>query len=318
MAKGKNKAVWGIDIGGTYTKVGLVTEEGEILASKEFRTGAREPFSVFMENLEREIKGLKSEVTELPEIVAIGVGAPNANSLTGNIEYPPNLKWGDIIPLVKSIEKVFDLPVTIANDANAAALGHLKFGPAKEMRNFVALTLGTGLGSGIIVNGKLLLGAHAMAAELGHVNVDPNGRHCNCGLQGCLETYASVTGIKRTVFELLADMTEDSPLRGVSFDEMTGIMIADAALEGDPVALEAFERTGFTLGNKMADIAAHLDPEAIILSGGLSKAGDILLNPTIASMEHNLFNAYRNKIKVLIYNAPSTHSVLGPAALALS
>jgi len=314
----KRKAVWGIDIGGTYTKVGLVTETGEILASKEFSTGAKEPFAHFISNLEKEINGLLSDIEELPEIVAIGVGAPNANSLTGHIEYPPNLKWGDKIPLAVSIKEVFGLPVAIANDANAAALGHMRFGPAKGMRNFVALTLGTGLGSGIIVNGELLLGAHAMAAELGHVNVDPNGRHCNCGLQGCLETYASVTGIKRTVFELLADMTEDSPLRGISFDDMTGIMIADAALEGDPVALEAFARTGFTLGNKMADIAAHLDPEAIILSGGLSKAGDILLEPTVASMEINLFNAYRNKVKVLVYNAPSTHSVLGPAALALS
>jgi glucokinase len=248
--------------------------------------------------------------------LAVGVGAPNANSLTGNIENPPNLKWGKITPLAKSLEDVFKLPIFIANDANAAALGELRYGMAKGMNNFVVLTLGTGLGSGIIVNGDLLLGEHAQAGEIGHVNVDPNGRQCNCGLQGCLETYASVTGIKRTVFELIAEMREDSPLRGISFDDLTGETIANAALDGDKLALRAFGITAEILGSKMADTVAHLDPQAFILAGGLSKAGDILLKPVILNLEKNLFVAYKGKVKVYLSNAPRNAAILGPAALA--
>jgi glucokinase len=184
------------------------------------------------------------------------------------------------------------------------------------MKDFVILTLGTGLGSGIIANGEILRGAHGMAGEIGHVNVDPNGRNCKCGLQGCLETYASVTGIKRTVFELLAEMTDDSKMRQISYDEMTGETIANAALEGDVIALSAFEKTASILGSKMADTVAHLDPEAFILSGGLSKAGAILLDPVVASMEKNLFKAYKGKIKVMISDLPGASAVLGPAALA--
>jgi len=180
----------------------------------------------------------------------------------------------------------------------------------------VVLTLGTGLGSGIIVGGQLLLGAHGMAGELGHVNVVPDGRICKCGLRGCLETYASVTGIKRTIFELLSQSTENSPLRNVSYNELSGEMIAEMALKGDTIALEAFERTAKVLGAKMADTAAHLDPEAFILSGGMSKAGDILLLPVRASMEEHLFRAYKGKIKVLISGAARDQAVLGPAALA--
>lgn len=174
------------------------------------------------------------------------------------------------------------------------------------------------MGGGIITNGELLIGEHGMAAEIGHVNVNsnPNARQCNCGLNGCLETYVSVTGIRRTIFDLIAKMTEDSNLRSISFDEMTGELISDAALDGDAIALSAFEQTAETLGIQLADTAAHLDPEAFILLGGLSKAGDILLKPTIAAMERNLFNAYKGKIKVLISKTPSENAVLGPATLA--
>jgi glucokinase len=226
------------------------------------------------------------------------------------------LKWGKNIALAKHLKKAFGLPVTIANDANAAALGEMLFGSAQGMLNFVVLTLGTGLGSGIIVDGKLLIGAHGVAGEIGHVSINPKGRMCNCGLQGCLETYASVTGIRRTVFELLANMREDSVMRSYSFEELNGENISDAALEGDPVALRAFKKTGEVLGSKMADTVAHLDPEAFILSGGLSKAGDILLNPIKAAMEHNVFKPYRGKIEVLLSKATRADAVLGPAALA--
>ena len=312
----KTEIVLGIDIGGSLTKIGLVSRDGKILDKKIINTEAQHSFPVFIKRLKKEVDGLTAKLDSKFKVVHIGVGAPNANPLSGNIENPPNLKWGVTTPLVKTFEKTFKLPVAIANDANAAALGELVFGMAKGMRNFVVLTLGTGLGSGIIVDGKLLIGAHGAAGEIGHVNVDPKGRMCNCGLRGCLETYASVTGIRRTVFELLAHMNEDSLMRAYSFEDLNGENISDAAFEGDLVALTAFEKTGEILGSKMADTAAHLDPEAFILSGGLSKAGDILLNPIKKSMERYLFNAYKGKIKVLISKATRSDAVLGPAALA--
>lgn len=311
----KTEIVIGIDIGGSLTKIGLVSKDGKIWGKKVFRTQAQLPFTSFMKRLKVEVESLTASLNSDTSIIGIGVGAPNANPLTGNIEQPPNLKWGKAIPLSATLFKAFELPITIANDANAAALGELMFGSAKGMRNFVVLTLGTGLGSGIIVDGKLLIGEHGAAGEIGHVNVNPNGRMCNCGLQGCLETYASVTGIKRTVFELLADMKEDSAMRNYSFEELSGEDISDAALKGDTIALMAFEKTGRILGSKMADTVAHLDPEAFILSGGLSKAGDILLEPIKASMEKYLFNSYKGKIKVLLSRATRSNAVLGPASL---
>ncbi len=310
------KYVIGIDIGGTFTKIGLVDAEGTILRNTVYKTGANADFGDFLKKLEMEVGLLKNALHDNDRLISIGVGAPNANYLTGHMEHPVNFRWGEMVPLVTEIEKLFGLPVHIANDANAAALGELYFGSGKNMKDFVILTLGTGLGSGIIANGEILRGAHGMAGEIGHVNVDPNGRNCKCGLQGCLETYASVTGIKRTVFELLAEMTDDSLMRQISYDEMTGETIANAALEGDVVALKAFEKTASVLGSKMADTAAHLDPEAFILSGGLSKAGAILLDPVVTSMEKNLFKAYKGKIKVMISDLPGASAVLGPAALA--
>lgn len=311
-----NEVVLGIDIGGSLTKVGLVSKDGTILNKTIFKTDAQKPFPNFMKKLKLEVEILISKLNPEIQIRSIGIGAPNVNPYTGQIENPPNLKWGQATPIVKIIYQTFKLPVSLANDANAAALGEMLFGAAKGMKNFVALTLGTGLGSGIIVNGELLIGEHGVAGEIGHVNVDPNGRMCNCGLQGCLETYASVTGIKRTVFELMADMREDSPLRSLSFKDMTGTAISDAALNGDTIALSAFEKTGEILGSKMADTVAHLDPEAFILSGGLSKAGNILLNPIKSQIEHHLFSAYKGKVKVLLSTSTSSDAVLGPAALA--
>ncbi len=310
------RIVLGIDIGGTYTKLGLVTRKGELLATNKFATMAKEPFANFLDRLKREINVLKSKLQTAQEISHVGVGAPNVNPYSGNMENPVNFRWGTSIPLSKSIQEIIPLPITLANDANAAAMGELEFGMGKGMRHFVVLTLGTGLGSGIISNGDLLIGKNGMAGEIGHVNVVPQGRECNCGLKGCLETYVSVTGMRRTIFELIAEMTADSPLRGVSFEDMTGKMLSQAALDGDPIALKAFAQTAEILGCQMADTAAHLDPEAFILLGGLSQAGDILLKPVIQAMEHNLFSAYKGKIKVLISDTTSERSVLGPAALA--
>lgn len=313
----QENVILGIDIGGTYTKFGFVTKNGEILTASRFNTGAKMPFPLFMDQLETGINTLKAALDPKYAPVAIGVGAPNANAQTGQMEHAPNFNWGTEVPLAKSIESRLALPVSLANDANAAALGELVFGIGKGMKNFVVLTLGTGLGSGIIVNGHLLTGSHGVAGELGHVNVVPNGRQCNCGLRGCLETYVSVTGMKRTVFELMATMAQDSPLRKISFEEMTGVDISNAAIDNDAVALKAFGQTAEFLGCQLADTAAHLDPEAFILLGGLSKAGDILLLPTIASMEKNLFSAYKGKIKVLLSDSPGEHAVIGAAAVAL-
>lgn len=310
------EVVLGIDIGGSLTKVGIVTREGTILDKVLFKTEAQEPFSSFMKKLKLKVVSLRSKLNSEVKICSIGVGAPNANPYNGLIENPPNLNWGQATPIQRILNQTFKLPVALANDANAAALGEMLFGAAKGMKNFVVLTLGTGLGSGIVVDGQLLIGEHGAAGEIGHVNVDPKGRMCNCGLQGCLETYASVTGIKRTVFELISNMREDSPLRSLSFKKMTGTEISDAALNGDAIALAAFEKTGKILGSKIADTIAHLDPEAIILSGGLSKAGDILLNPVKKHMERCLFHTYKGKVKILLSTSTSSDAVLGPAALA--
>ncbi len=311
----KKEVVLAFDIGGTYTKIGLVEKNGTIVGKRVFKTGSKNSFPGFVLNLEEEVALLRAENDNMIQLVGIGIGAPNANTYTGQMEHPPNFNWGAVIPITETIATLFNLPVVLANDANATALGELMYGMAKEMKHFVVLTLGTGLGSGIVVDGRLLIGANGMAGELGHVSVDPEGRSCNCGLRGCLETYASVTGIKRTVFELMAELKEDSFLRRVSFDDMTGELIAEQALKGDVIALMAFELTGKILGRKMADTVAHLDPEAFILTGGLSKAGDILLNPVKENLEENLFTAYKGKVKVLLSKSESADAVLGPAAL---
>ncbi|MEB8345217.1 ROK family protein [Flavobacteriaceae bacterium KMM 6898] len=316
MLAKKKEVVLALDIGGTYTKIGLVEKNGTIRGKRVFSTGSKHSFQGFILNLEEEVALLCAEVKNKINIVAIGIGAPNANCYTGKMEHPPNFKWGDFVPISETISSLFKLPVVIGNDANAAAIGELTYGIAKDLKHFVVLTLGTGLGSGIVVDGKLVTGANGMAGELGHVSVDSEGRSCNCGLKGCLETYASVTGIKRTVFELMAALKEDSILRSISYDSMTGEAIAEQALKGDVIALKAFELTGRILGSKMADTVAHLDPEAFILTGGLSKAGDILLGPVVKNMEKNLFSAYKGKVKVYLSSSNGSDAILGPAALA--
>ncbi len=221
------------------------------------------------------------------------------------------------MPLVASVEQALQSKAVITNDANLVALGEFAYGNAKGMKNFLVLTLGTGVGSGFMVNGELLLGHDGMAGEMGHVNVNPNGRVCSCGLIGCLETYASVTGIKRTVFKLMADMKAPSSLRKHNYNDLTGKMIAEAALAGDPIAQKAFEYTGEILGTKLADAVAYFSPEAIFLAGGLTKAGDLLLVPTRKSMEERMFQAYRGKVKLLISDMGKKYDgVIGAAALA--
>lgn len=316
MNKNSKEIVLAIDIGGTFTKLGLVNREGKVLSSKVFKTMGNQAFSEFKKKLTLVVQQLISTLETTNTIRAIGIGAPNASYKTGEMINPPNFKWGKQIPIKKAIQQILDRPVYMTNDANAAALGELFFGAGKHMKNFVVLTLGTGLGSGIINDGRLIYGQNGMAGELGHVNVFPKGRQCNCGLKGCLETYASVTGIKRTVFELLSDSNAESVLRAHSFDSLTGKEISEAAHQGDSIALEAFDRTVKILGSKMADTVAHLEPKAFILTGGLTQAGDLFLKPLQDYMETALFNAYKGKVKILLSHSKSTEAVLGPAALA--
>lgn len=312
----KKEVVVGIDLGGTSTKVGLVSETGEVVAMQRFDTQGRDPFESFIDRLGKVFDDIMSQQEGI-EVKGVGIGAPNANYFTGQMMNPPNFSWGKRVPLAKDIGARLAVPAVITNDANAAALSENLYGLGRDLRDFVVLTLGTGLGSGIVVNNQLLLGQDGIAGEMGHVNVRPDGRQCNCGLTGCLETYASVTGIKRTVFKLLADLPYPSIMRNYSYNQLTGLLITEAALAGDTIAQEAFTYTGEILGTKLADTVAYLSPQAIILTGGLTKAGDLLLDPTRAAMEERLFHMFRGKVKLMISEVGGEHdAILGAAALA--
>lgn len=289
----------GIDIGGTNTKYGIVDRAGNVLHQGNIPTTQYEEFQDYFDGM---ADALRKGIQELPadtRIVGIGVGAANGNYYTGNIERATNLKWKGVLPLARLFKGEFDVPCILTNDANAAAVGEMIYGNAKNMKDFVVITLGTGLGSGFVCGGVLLNGHHGIAGEVGHTSVNPAGRYCNCGKRGCLETYVSATGIKRTVYKLLADHLEPSELRGISFEDLNTKMISEAAHRGDVVAIEAFEYTGRILGMKLAETVVHTDPEAIFLFGGLSMAGDLIFRPTIKHMEANLMPLFRGKIKVL-------------------
>ncbi|MBN2273025.1 MAG: ROK family protein [Bacteroidales bacterium] len=312
------EAVIGIDIGGTYTKYGIIDRQGNNLADSKINTDENPDFDVYLKHLSSALAGLLKEVKEEVAVKGIGIGAPNANYYKGTIEYPPNLSWKGIIPVVDKMKAHYPgIPIVITNDANAAAIGEMVYGGARQMKDFIVITLGTGLGSGIVVNGQLVYGHDGFAGELGHVNVKLRGRDCGCGRKGCLETYVSATGIKRTIFRLLAERTEESELRNTSFNELSAITITDLARKGDPIALEAFEYTGRILGAKLADTVAHTSPEAIFLLGGLANARELILDPTQRSLEENLLPIYRNKIKVLLSSLSDVNAaVMGASALA--
>ena len=306
----------GIDIGGTNTVLGFVDAQGRCLAEDSIPTNAQDSPESLVERLAARIREMYSPLADACAIAGIGIGAPNANYYHGTVEYPPNLGWKGVTPLVAFFKNRFDVPVVITNDANAAALGEVRFGAAKGMRDVIVITLGTGLGSGIIANGELVYGVDGFAGEIGHTTVDPNGRQCGCGRQGCLETYASATGICRTVFEMLCDSREESELRDVTFRQLKGRMISEAAHRGDPIALAAFEYTGKVLGMKLADSVAHTTPEAIILFGGLAKAGDLIFEPTRRWMEAHLLKIFKGHVKIIPSGMPEGNTaVLGAAAL---
>jgi glucokinase len=312
----RSEVAVGIDIGGTNTVLGFVDGHGKCLTESSVPTHAEEDASFLVAHLSLKIREMYAQLSEQCVILGIGIGAPNANYYRGTVENPPNLSWKGITPLAALFKERFDLPVVITNDANAAALGEQRFGAARGMRDFIVITLGTGLGSGIVSNGELIYGADGFAGELGHTAVDPQGRICGCGKHGCLEAYASATGICRTVFELLCNMRAESELRDISFHELTAKKIAEAAAKGDAVALAAFEYTGKILGMKLADSVAHTSPEAIILFGGLAKAGDLIFVPTKRSLEEHVLPIFRGKTKLLPSGLPEGNSaVLGAAAL---
>ena len=289
----------GIDIGGTNTKFGIVDREGHVIHQGSIRTTDYDEFRDYFKGLCQALRDAMASVQIANKVIGIGVGAANGNYYKGTIERATNLPWKGIIPLADMLKEEFQIPAIITNDANAAAVGEMVYGSAKGMKDFIVITLGTGLGSGFVANGQLLNGKHGIAGEVGHTSVNPAGRYCNCGKRGCLETYVSATGIRRTVYKLLADHLEDSELRGISFDNLNTKMITDAAVRGDVVALAAFEYTGRILGMKLAETVVHTDPEAIFLFGGLSLAGDLIFKPTIRHMEANLMPLFRGKVKVL-------------------
>ncbi|MEQ9404817.1 MAG: ROK family protein [Cyclobacteriaceae bacterium] len=278
------KIAIGIDIGGTNSKFGFADREGNILAQSRIKTQDYPDFRKFIVELKEQLDELKPD----GEIQGIGIGAPNANFYDGTIVNPPNLPWKGVSHFAQEVEKIFGKKCVLTNDANAAAIGEMVYGKAKNMKDFVVLTVGTGLGSGIVINGELVYGKHGFAGELGHTLVSANGRACQCGKKGCLETYVSATGIRRTVYKLLADYNEDSVLRSISFDQLSTRTITEAAANGDAIAIKAFEYTGRILGMKLSDFVVHTDPEAIFLLGGLSKAGDHIFIPAQENMEKYL------------------------------
>ncbi|GAF05956.1 ROK family protein [Saccharicrinis fermentans] len=292
----------GVDIGGTNTAIGIVDEAGKVIAKGGIETPSHGDIEKYMDDLTAAIRNLVSSAGEILTVLGIGVGAPNGNYYNGTIEYAPNLSFQGIIPFVELLKKRFpelDI-IALTNDANAATIGEMIYGGAKGMKNFVMYTLGTGVGSGIVVNGDLVYGHDGFAGECGHTTLIPDGRTCGCGAKGHLEAYCSAPGMKRTAFELMARYNAtDSLLANKSFNELDSKMIFDAAEAGDKIALEVFEITGKYLGQGLADTVHHLSPEAIFLFGGPTAAGDYIFKPTKESMEAHLLPIFTDKIKIL-------------------
>lgn len=307
----------GIDIGGTNTVFGIVDEQGHILSHDGIKTKDYPDINVYADTVAGHLRSLIEAAGGIELINGIGVGAPNANYYTGQIEQAPNLPWKGTIPLARMLRERLTLPVTLTNDANAAALGEMTYGVARGMKDFIMITLGTGVGSGIVINGRLVYGHDGFAGELGHVIVRRGGRLCGCGRRGCLETYCSATGIVRTVHEMLSSTDTPSLLRDIPLDKVTSKDIYDAAEQGDKLALEIFRFTGTVLGEAFADFIAFSSPEAIVLFGGLAKAGEYIMAPIREAMDANVMSIYKGKTRLLTSALKdSDAAVLGASALA--
>lgn len=306
----------GIDIGGTNTEFGLIDRAGNCLMKNSLSTQEHKSFELYLKILFNGIDKMINEVENDTKIKGIGIGATNGNYYRGTIENAANLNWEGVIPITRYFKEHYELPVILTNDANAAAVGEMMYGGAVGMRDFIEVTLGTGLGSGIVANGELIYGHDGFAGEIGHTIVDLDGRRCGCGRKGCLETYASASGIKRTVSVLLETITEPSLLRDIDFDQLTSKDIYEAALKEDIIALEAFKQTGEILGAKLADTVAHTSPQAIFIFGGLANAGDLILKPTTTSFEHHLLCIYKGQVKILLSELNQNNAaILGASAL---
>lgn len=309
----------GIDIGGTNTVFGIVDRRGNILYDGRMSTKAHGDITSFLNELKERLDVLIEKVGGKDNIRGIGVGAPNGNYYTGTIDYAPNLRWKGIIPLANLLQECFDLPTVLTNDANAAAIGEMTYGAARGMKDFITITLGTGVGSGIVANGQLIYGHDGFAGELGHCIVIPGGRtHAGTGMRGSLEAYASATGVALTALEFLDQRPDqDSIIRQTAREQVDSKVVFEAAKQGDPLAIEVYEYTGMVLGAALANFVMFSSPEAIILFGGLTKAGDMIMKPVRHHMEINLLPIFQNKVKLVFSELKeSDAAILGASALA--
>lgn len=313
-----SKYAIGIDIGGTTTKFGVVDLDGHILEQDRMSTVQHDDVEEFINELTARLAPMIERNGGKKNFAGIGAGAPNGNYYSGTIEYAANLKWRGIIPFAKMLSDKIGLPVRLTNDANAAAMGELKYGCARGMKHFIVITLGTGVGSGIVIDGKILLGHDGFAGELGHTVIRHGGRlHKGTGMKGSLEAYASATGVRETALELLTQFPEkESLLRDYSINDLTSQSVYECAMKGDTIANEIFEFTGQVLGEALANFVMFSSPEAIILFGGLTKAGDLIMNPTRQTMEDNLLQIFKNKVKIMFSELKEADAaILGASAL---
>ncbi len=308
----------GIDIGGTTTKFGVVNDKGEIIVQDRIPSNEHDVVENFIDDLYQKLNPMINDVGGVKQFVGIGVGAPNGNIYTGTIEYAPNLKWKGIIPIANILKQKFKLKTKLTNDANAAAMGEMKYGACKNMKHFITITLGTGVGSGIVIDGKIVVGHDGFAGELGHTIIRPGGRiHKSTGMAGSLEAYASATGVRETAIEFLTKHPEEpSLLRNYTINELTSETVYECAMKGDNIANNIFQFTGQILGESLANFVMFSSPEVIVLFGGLTKAGNLLLNPTKKHMEQNLLPIFQNKVKLIFSELQeSDAAILGASAL---
>lgn len=308
--------VIGLDLGGTNSVFGIVDARGNIVATTAIKTQAYPDFDDYVKASVDALMPIIDTVGGIEKIKALGIGAPNGNYYNGTIEYAANLVWQGVIPIAKKFEEALGIPVIVTNDANAAAVGEFTYGVARGMKNFIMITLGTGVGSGIYINGQLVLGCDGLAGELGHLTVVPGGRTCGCGRKGCLETYCSATGVARTAREYLDKRDTPSLLRDIKPEDITSFEVYKAAVAGDELAKEIFEVTGSMLGEACANFALFCSPEAFIFMGGLTKAGDLLMKPLQKSYDEHVLSVYKGKAKLMLSGLKDSETaVLGASAL---
>lgn len=310
--------VIGLDMGGTNSVFGVVDARGIIKAQTVIKTRGYKNVEEYVATAVEALQPAIDLVGGIENIKGMGIGAPNANYYTGTIDNAANLEWKGIVPIAKLFSEALGVPVRVTNDANAAAMGEMTYGAARGMKNFIMITLGTGVGSGIVCDGRVVYGSDGFAGELGHVIVDrsPEARQCGCGRKGCLETYCSATGVARTARQVLANSTEPSQLRNIKDEDITSYDVFVAAEAGDKLALQIFEETGRRLGEACADFAAFSSPEAFVFFGGLTKAGEYLMEPLRKAYDENVLFVYKDKAKLLISTLNGSEAaVLGASAL---